>query len=714
MENTTYQSPSRVENAIPQLSSPAPPPGKRLDPLESWEKHWLLSLGLLALVLLVGLPLAWIKGAPMYSAAASIFVSPRFIANLQDDKEFELQSNSQYREYVQQTVRTINRFDIILEAVMNLGSNRSYWVRPGESLNHAAEHLQASLDVQPIADTYQILVSLDGKSPEGLSTIVNTVVDTFLKKSKSEELFGIDARVQNLKEDRAKLLSDISLYQARRARIAQTIGVSTFNDGFPNPYDKLLVDAKTAAAEARRARIYADAQLRAVGEKQPGALDSYALDSSRKDPSVATLEDHLNQRRSVLLSMLTGLAPDHPGRPALEKELAQLEKESRGKYQGLLNSYSESILKQRQADAFRAQNVEKGTQDEVDKQSSQASAFSSKYQEATALGQEIDRARKRLDSIEDRIGFLSLESRAPGFVRLFSPARTINEPIKGGRRKLYVLVALAGLLLALFTPIAVDFMDPRVHWPGDVHRTLGFPVAGWLMQKEEAGPEFYREQERRLASRIAQEYETHGSRIFAFTAVSASAGTTTLVMELGRALTVQGITTLAIEANAFRADPRYRATNSGGLTVLLRGERHLATEIVPGSGAVPDHIPAGNPENQRNLTDLQNLPSVLRKAQELYTITLLDLPPILASVDAEIVARHSDVVMLVIEAGKSTKELVRKSARQLEHLNPRAVSAVLNCVHPDAGRGFGQQARDEYLSGQPGGSMAWYVRWLWK
>ncbi len=713
MENT-YQSPPRLQGAAPLPAAISQPPGRRIDPVGSLKKHWLLALGLLMLVLLAGLPVAWIKGAPKYSAAASIFVSPRFIANLQDDKEFELQSNSQYREYVQQTVRTINRFDIILDAVTNLGPNRADWVQLGESVNHAAGRLQAALDVQPVEGTYQILVSLDGDKAEGLARVVNTVVDTFLKQSKSEELFGTDARVQNLKEDRATLMREIEANQAKRARIAQAIGVSTFNDGFPNPYDKLLVDAKTAAAEARRARIYAEAQLQVVGPQHPGALDSYALDSSRKDPSVATLEDHLNQRRSVLLSMLSGLGPDHPGRPAIEQELAQLDSESRGKYQGLLNSYSDSILKQRQADAFRAQRVEKRVQDEVNSQASQATAFSTQYQQATALGQEIDRARKRLDRIEDRISFLSLESHAPGFIRLFSPARTINEPVKGGRKKLFVLVALAALLLALTAPTGVDLMDPRIQWPGDVQRTLGFPVTGWVMEKNEAGQAFNREQTLRLASRIAQERETHGSRIFAFTAVSPGAGTTTLVMELGHALTLLGMSTLAIEANAYRSDARYRGTNSGGLTVLLRGERSPATEIVPGDSYLPDHIPVGDAENLKNLPDLRNLLAVMQQAQEIYSVILIDLPPILASVDAEIVARNSDVVMIVIEAAKSTKDTVRNAARQIERLNPKAVSAVLNRVRACAARGFGREARDEYLSGKPANGLAWYFRWLWK
>ncbi len=101
-------------------------PGSRVDPLGSLRKHRFIAVVSALAVILLGLPVVWFKGKPRYSATAVIYVSPRFVANLHDDKEFELQSNSQYREYVQQNVRTINRYDIVSNAIENLGQHKSY------------------------------------------------------------------------------------------------------------------------------------------------------------------------------------------------------------------------------------------------------------------------------------------------------------------------------------------------------------------------------------------------------------------------------------------------------------------------------------------------------------------------------------------------------------------------------------------------------------
>ena len=65
----------------------------------------------------------------------------------------------------------------------------------------------------------------------------------------------------------------------------------------------------------------------------------------------------------------------------------------------------------------------------------------------------------RYDSIGERLDFFSTEKNAPGFVRLFSPARTPDEPLKGSRKKLFGLFLVAGIAMALIIPIGIDFSD---------------------------------------------------------------------------------------------------------------------------------------------------------------------------------------------------------------------------------------------------------------
>src|SRR5689334_13233157 len=74
-------------------------PGRKIRPLASLKAHMLLALLVALAVMAVGAPLAWMKGKAKYYTEAVVRVSPRFLKNLHEDQELELQSNSQYREF---------------------------------------------------------------------------------------------------------------------------------------------------------------------------------------------------------------------------------------------------------------------------------------------------------------------------------------------------------------------------------------------------------------------------------------------------------------------------------------------------------------------------------------------------------------------------------------------------------------------------------------
>src|SRR5262245_1013060 len=133
---------------------PVPVQPKRIKPLASVRQHLHLFLLIAFALTILGLPVAWWKGHPIYRTDASVHVSPRFAKNLSQDSELDIQSNSQYREFVRQQVRTITRYDIVEEALNRLGDRRSLWQQPQESDRRATERLMNALEAVPIEDTY--------------------------------------------------------------------------------------------------------------------------------------------------------------------------------------------------------------------------------------------------------------------------------------------------------------------------------------------------------------------------------------------------------------------------------------------------------------------------------------------------------------------------------------------------------------------------------
>jgi Mrp family chromosome partitioning ATPase len=550
----------------------------------------------------------------------------------------------------------------VQETLRKLGEKgKRWWYRPRENDRRAAERLAGALTITPVPDTSQVTVGLEGDQPEGLAEIVNTLIDVYAGVRKSEEFDVVDGRLHTLRQETDSLGKELADNQARRTELARELGVGTFTENYVNPYDRLLVSRKQALADARRRRIASAEQSGVVDPSRGGAatqtLDAYALEMARKDPANAALLSSANARR---------------------------------------------------AEALHAEQIEKALAAEVAQQESRASWFTLKYQEGISLGQRIEQARKRQESVGERRRFLDLESKAPGFVRVFAMAQPAGQPVKGGRTRLALWFCFAGLALAILVPVAVDVVDPRLLIPADAGRALGFDPLGWVPERTEGGEEFTWDLILRLANRIDQKRQAHGTRIWMFTAVKSGGGTTTLVNSLGQALNLLGVPVLSVEANAYGADGRFERNATGlGLSVLLRGHSTLSESIETEDGEMPDHIPVGELDGTGHLPAIHRLMGILGEALESYALVLVDIPPVLASVDAEYLARRADCVVLVAEARHVTSLELKRAAGALERIQPKAVACVLNRVHAADGRGFAQDARREFETGAPKPIPAW-------
>ena len=91
-------------------------PGRGIRPLISLRKYYRISALIWLVVVLAGIPVAWIKGQSYYGVESVFQVSPNYMKILATDKEVELQSNSQYREFVNHLSTTVKRYDVIQRA----------------------------------------------------------------------------------------------------------------------------------------------------------------------------------------------------------------------------------------------------------------------------------------------------------------------------------------------------------------------------------------------------------------------------------------------------------------------------------------------------------------------------------------------------------------------------------------------------------------------
>ncbi len=673
-------------------------------PLNSIWNHKLLAIVVALVVMTVGTAVAYVLGTAVYRATAVVYVAPRFANILSGSSELEFQSSTQYYQFVNQQLRTINRYDIMLEALRRLGDRRYVlWQQEGETDRKAAERLQSSLEIKDVRDTYLITISLESEQPKGLQDLVNSVVTVYLEQVKSDELYASDQRIEILRENRAQRVARIEELVERRTELAQKVGVTTFADSAINPYDNLLIEVKSVVFEAERERINAEAELATYdatisGEVAAQALEAAAGEAASNDAGLNSLKANLYKRRSELLEQTTGLGPEHPVRRKAERELRDLEAEVQRATAELIAEKAALILDQRRARVRETSAVESVLRKQLEAQQDDAAWYSRYYNEALDVTDAIARERRALDTIDDRIEFLTLESNAPGLVRLANPALEPLEPVSGGRTKLALLFAIVGVVAGLAAAIGIDLIDRRVRTTGQVRSILGFPPLASFLEPstDPARQALMADQMRRLAMVLVREHSDNHVRRVMVTSARHGSGATTVVLDLGRELARQGLRVLVVEANLLIPDPRYQGDQLRPTLVdVLNDDGDPFAAISPATDQLPDRIATGFAPNE-HLSDCARFGAVIQQLTEGYDLMLIDAAPIRLSADTEYLVGVCDASWLVVRAMHARLGEVKGSAARLEKAAPPAIGLIMTGLKVFLGGGYYAELLKEY------------------
>jgi len=683
----------------PTAFDPTQLKGLGIKPVASLLAHWRVALWVMCIVLIIAIPIVWVKGKAKYVTTSTVQIAPRYMKNIKDDNELDFQSNSQYRQFVEQQVRSVGRYDIVGKALKKLGSKADFLKQPKESERRTIERLQERLVILPVSDTYLMQVSLASESKEGIAELINMIVETYLAQMKEEQMYGSDERMKNLDIRIKELLTQSAAKTKRKMEIAQELGVSTFNDGDGNPYDKLLLGTRSALAEARNIRLAADAKLAAFMNAGETDITTRSINESvLTDPGLNSLKASLNNRRAALLSTISGLSQDHPAHVAARQELIEIEAAIMQQTGTLVREVNKSLLSRYQMTQDQAQRYELSLEDILVNQEKSSARFAVLFNEALNLSNEITQLNKETEDFRQRLNFFAAERGSLGFVRLVTPALPPEIPYGMGRKKLAFFAILAAIFAGLSVPILIDLLDRRIRTVNEVERTLGFPSLGWIIEQDNlAATMFSQDQIRRIAGGLIREKTNNATQVFSLCGVKPGAGSTKHCIELAKTLNALGYRTLVVEANAFRPDSRF-ISDKPGLKQCLSGQSDPMQCIVAASEDMPDHIGVGSLAGDVHLDRLDRLSETINLCAPHYQFILVDMPPLLLSADAEIMLNHLGQILLVVEAGAISRGELSRAARILDKTVSQAAGVIVNRVKTVERGGYIHELLVEFLT----------------
>lgn len=177
------------------------------------------------------------------------------------------------------------------------------------------------------------------------------------------------------------------------------------------------------------------------------------------------------------------------------------------------------------------------------------------------------------------------------------------------------------------------------------------------------------------------------------TSTSPDDGKSTTIANLAITFAASGASTVLVDGDLRRPHLHtiFGLSNEQGLTTMVVDMARAAT------GGVEPTIPLQNtqvanlqvltsgpvPPNPAEILSSQRMTELLEMLRGKVDYVLIDTPPIIAVTDAAVLASRVDGVLLVVNAGKTKRELAIKARDMLKQVNANVIGVVLNNAQVD-------------------------------
>ena len=599
--------------------------------------------------------------------------------------------------------------------------------------------IRKNLGIEPVRepratfkDTRLIEISFKHSNPELAAMLVNGIAEVFTKQNQ-EKRTGKNVKTSDFLSDRlANLNSQIKADEIKLQNLKNSSGIISLSADSTIVLQR-LEGLNKQLLDSENSRKNAEANFNAVKNDQ-GKIKSLAEAetiryTTERENAMQTLRNKTFETVTQLKAEREKLLQEYqPGADEIketDKRIATLEgglKEAQDKNEQDLkdfrNRVSNTIL-----DNLRTKYLQSKEQEDKIR-----SAFNQQYNEAQAQNQSGIVIRLLEQNITTNKGFLENLNKqvsendvmAKGTENNISIAEIAIPPDTpiAPRRLTTVLAALFlstlfGMGLALF----LEYLDDTIRTTEEVENLLRLPAlaaiptidsmpkrrlllvgggGGETEEEAKASTELLinndprsslAEAYRQLRTSILLSTAGHAPKSLLITSSLPSEGKTTTAVNTAISLAQTGAKVLVIDADMRR--PRlhsvFGASNAEGLSTILSSDledQEILKIIQYDKDSKLNLLPSGPiPPNPAELIGSEQMANLLKAMSNHFTHVVVDSPPIASFTDGVLVASMVDGVILVVNSGKSSRQVVRRSRQLLQDIGAKVFGVVLNNVN---------------------------------
>lgn len=560
---------------------------------------------------------------------------------------------------------------------------------------------ESGLRVSPVPRTRIIEIHYISPDPALSATIANAVAQTYIQQNMRTKY---ETTVQT-SDWISKQLSDLKLKvetsQEKLVRYQKEhgiIGIDEKQNIITSKLDEL--NRQLTAAETDRIQKEADYRLASSGDAELVAkvesnavLDKLRLDRAALQTQYAQLSATFGSSYPAIIQL----------KSQMEAQDRQIQAESQKIAQRLRNSYLAAVQREKLLrSVFEAQKQE-------------ANGLNESAIEYNILKRDLDTSRELYDGLLQRLKEAGVRAGLRSSnIRIIDSARIPLTPSSPNIPRNIALGLLVGLLGGVVLAFVQESLDNTIMTPEQVESLTAWPALG-IIPRDGLKASFYRLPRKATSRRalpcegdtdvalvvhsnpnseVAESYRALRTsillsalggppKVIMVTSGLPQEGKTTTSLNAATVLAQRGSRVLLIDADLRR--PRVhqilKARQSPGLSNLLTGCA-TADEVVQ-----PTDIPnlfvvtAGSPPpHPAELLGSELMRNHLQTWRGQFDHVIVDTPPILSVTDAVMLSAYVESAVIVVRAGKTRKESLRRCRELLTQVKARVLGVVINGV----------------------------------
>ena len=406
----------------------------------------------------------------------------------------------------------------------------------------------------------------------------------------------------------------------------------------------------------------------------------------------------------------------------LEKEVGpknpqyQMQKAKMDDLYNALESEATRMLRGLEEQVQAAIQNETALKAEVDKATKQALELGPKIVAYNELARRKKSMEDRYNILRSRLSTSELTDRMnqniATNVRPLDPALVPGAPVSPNLRLNVAAATVLSLMLGLGLVLLLVFLDRSVKSTADAQQATGAPILGVIPMLDDgdlpagdvgARDLFVHKNPTSLVAECCRSLRTNvlfsaadrQIKTIVVSSANQGEGKTTSVIYLGTTMAQSGQRVLLIDTDMRR--PRLHASlgvpRQIGLSNLLVGDQDYDSVIK--TTDIPNLyvLPCGPmPPNPVELLMSQRFEVVLGELAKRFDRIILDSPPLQVMTDAVVLSKHTDGAILIVKAGQTLREEIKRSAKQIRNVGGTIFGVIVNAIEPDSRNGYSYYA----------------------